>query len=338
MTTEGSIAAAAAEAVWCIDHERQISYLQSRPMEGIGRGKRRKLPLKIDCSAFVTVCYNWAGAPDPNGYNYNGRGYTGTILSHGTQIAKGSARVGDLVVFGRGTGNHVCLVLSTGSNPMLASHGGNSGPIRISFTAELEAQKRLYRDGTVRWIRVPARRERGVRPVEPDVPVAVDLEIATNEPSAGAGGVEGERQDLARQILADRGITLATRHVSGVVDRANAKQNITDTAAGKAATRSSYGTAPGRTVDLNVATLRAMVALGRTYSYRVSEVAGGSHSSGSLHYAGRAFDVDQINGQPVSRSRPVYRAFLEAARKLGADERLGPGDAGHDTHVHAGWR
>ncbi len=88
----------------------QIDYRQSRPMEGIGRAKRRKLPLTIDCSAFVTICYNWAGAPDPNGLGYNGQGYTGTILSHGTQIARRNVRVGDLVVFGRGTGNHVCLV------------------------------------------------------------------------------------------------------------------------------------------------------------------------------------------------------------------------------------
>ncbi len=184
MRDDAAIQAANDEAQWMIARKGQIDYRQSRPMQGIGRAKRRKLPLTIDCSAFVTICYNWAGAPDPNGLGYNGQGYTGTILSHGTQIARRNVRVGDLVVFGRGTGNHVCLVLSTGANPSLASHGGEAGPIRIDFNSELAAQKSYHGgDGTVRWIRVPRQREDGVRRVTTVDPVAMDLSAATNGPT-----------------------------------------------------------------------------------------------------------------------------------------------------------
>jgi hypothetical protein len=182
MNREESIQQAADEASWCIANKNRISYAQTRPMEGIGR--RRRLPLTVDCSAFVTVCYNWSGAPDPNGLGYNRLGYTGTILSHGTQIPRAAIRVGDLVVFGRGSGNHVCLVLSTGQNPTLASHGSDAGPIRIDFRAELAAQKSYHHgDDTVRWIRVPPRRLIGTRPAMRAEPVAGNLSLATNRPS-----------------------------------------------------------------------------------------------------------------------------------------------------------
>jgi hypothetical protein len=38
-------------------------------MEGIGRPG---VPCHADCSAFVTLCYNWSGAADPNGQGYDG--------------------------------------------------------------------------------------------------------------------------------------------------------------------------------------------------------------------------------------------------------------------------
>ena len=55
---------------------------------------------------------------------------------------------------------------------------------------------------------------------------------------------------IAEEILSSPRIKLATVHVSGVADEANAHQNMEDTAAGHAAHRSSYGTAPGGTVAL----------------------------------------------------------------------------------------
>ena len=39
------------------------------------------LPLTTGCSGFVTICFYEAGAPDPNGLDYSGLGYTGTLRS-----------------------------------------------------------------------------------------------------------------------------------------------------------------------------------------------------------------------------------------------------------------
>ena len=145
------------------------------------------------------------------------------------------------------------------------------------------------------------------------------------------------RARLAAEILRSHRISLATFHVSGVVDHANARQNIVDTAHGKAARRSCYGGAPCGSVFLNVAMLRGMLALRNSYTFRVSEIAGGAHSPGSRHYAGKAFDVDILDGQGVSASNPHVRGFMQRCRSLGATEVLGPGDPGHATHIHCGW-
>lgn len=142
---------------------------------------------------------------------------------------------------------------------------------------------------------------------------------------------------LAQQILNDGRIDLATSHVSGVADNATARQNISDTANGQEASRSSYGTAPGGTVALDVRMLQALVTLSQTYTFAISEICGGSHNATSRHYAGIGFDVNRINGQPVSANHPDQAAFQAACRHLGASEVLGPGQQGHSTHVHAAW-
>jgi cell wall-associated NlpC family hydrolase len=122
---------------WGAAHEPQIHYAQTRPIDG--RGHPHKLPLTTDCSGFVTDCYQWAGAPDPNGNGFNGQGFTGTLLSHCRHIPASAVRPGDLVVWGPGTGEHVALVLEPGSDPVLVSHGQEKGPIQISFSAESAA-------------------------------------------------------------------------------------------------------------------------------------------------------------------------------------------------------
>jgi len=142
---------------------------------------------------------------------------------------------------------------------------------------------------------------------------------------------------LAQRIRTNSRIRLATAHPSGVNDNATAARQIADVAAGRRATRSSYGNAPGGTVNLSRRMLSAMLTLAERFTFAVSEIAGGSHSVGSRHYAGIGFDVTHVNGVRVNASNPHWRSFLQAARSLGATETLGPGDAGHDTHLHAAW-
>lgn len=126
----------------------------------------------------------------------------------------------------------------------------------------------------------------------------------------------------------------------GRADGADPLSNIKATAAGGRAKTSCYGGAPCTTVALTERLVGGMSALReqRGYSYFVTAIAGASHSAGSLHYQGRAFDVDEINGVRIQGDSSLARAFMAACRELGAIEVLGPSnDASHQDHVHCGW-
>jgi len=157
------------------------------------------------------------------------------------------------------------------------------------------------------------------------------------------GTVTQPAKILANTILSKPQITLSTVHPSGNVDAANAAQNIKDTSLGNPAQRSSYTDGgikgPGGSISLTQIMLQGMVVLSGQFSFRVSEIAGGVHSNepNDSHYTGRAFDVDQINGKPVNSNNPDYKAFEQGCKNAGAVQVLGPGDAGHDTHIHCGW-
>jgi len=52
------------------------------------------------------------------------------------------AKVGALVVFGPGSGDHVCMVRHPGPDPVLFSHGSERGPIWIKLTDEQRYQRK----------------------------------------------------------------------------------------------------------------------------------------------------------------------------------------------------
>ena len=118
-------------ARWGIAHEPQIHYGEIRPIP-----LARTLPLTTDCSGFVTLCYFLAGAPDPNGLDYSGQGWTGTLLRHLEHIPRADAKPGDLVVWGAYPGRHVAIVLEGGDDPVLASHGQERGPLAVRYSVE----------------------------------------------------------------------------------------------------------------------------------------------------------------------------------------------------------
>jgi hypothetical protein len=116
---------------------RTIPSLEAlKQMFGTGRA------VTMDCSEAVTFVFRLAGLEDPNGLNYNGEGFTGTLLSHlphYTDINR--AHPGAIVIFGTGTGDHACIVLEHDiSNPFLFSHGSEIGPLKI----QLEDEKRAH--------------------------------------------------------------------------------------------------------------------------------------------------------------------------------------------------
>jgi hypothetical protein len=151
-----------------------------------------------------------------------------------------------------------------------------------------------------------------------------------------------EANPLTRALLALRvafhpNIKFASKHVSGKVDGATPGMNVAHSALLMSASRSCYENAPCGEVALSAEMLSALLSLAGTYSFRITEIAGGSHSKNSRHYAGIAFDIDQINGAAVSKENKQFGAFMGACRKLGATEVLGPGSPGHAGHVHAAW-
>jgi cell wall-associated NlpC family hydrolase len=131
-----------AAARWGIGNESRIHYGEIRPIP-----LERRLPLTTDCSGFVTLCYFLAGAPDPNGLGYDGRGWTGTLMERMENVDAGAVERGDVVVFGEYPGRHCALVLAPGDDPLLCSHGQERGPVAIRFTDECR-----YQPAEVTWL------------------------------------------------------------------------------------------------------------------------------------------------------------------------------------------
>ena len=94
----------------------------------------------IDCSQAVTLVAHVSGAGDPNGGNWRSDGYTGTLVTGCKPITRAQAKPGDLRVFGRGTGHHVCMVMQPGADPLLFSHGQENDPIAIRESVEARFQ------------------------------------------------------------------------------------------------------------------------------------------------------------------------------------------------------
>jgi hypothetical protein len=136
-----------------VAHAAAIHYRQVRPMRTHAITSRAMLErallshagVTMDCSESVTLLCRLAGLKDPNGFGYDGTGYTGTLLKHLPHYTNPrKAKIGALVVFGPGSGDHVCMVRRPGPNPVLFSHGSERGPLWIS----LEQEKKWQADPT----------------------------------------------------------------------------------------------------------------------------------------------------------------------------------------------
>jgi len=121
-------------ARWGVANHAGFTYSDGpNRMEGIN--KPGQLPCICDCSAWVTYTYHWAGVnTDPNGQGYNGTGYTGTLLEHGTEITVNQVQPGDVIVYGPGTGEHAAVIVEAGSDPLTSSMGEQGDPnyVRVS--------------------------------------------------------------------------------------------------------------------------------------------------------------------------------------------------------------
>ena len=126
-------------------HAPDVDYAQVRPMRTrfltqsqLTTDLEHNVPVTMDCSESVTLMFRLAGLKDPNGLNYDGYGYTGTMLDHLTHFTEwDKVHEGTLIVFGSGTGTHVVMVtLPNGNNPEVYSHGSHSNHAIWSLATE----------------------------------------------------------------------------------------------------------------------------------------------------------------------------------------------------------
>jgi zinc D-Ala-D-Ala carboxypeptidase len=163
--------------------------------------------------------------------------------------------------------------------------------------------------------------------------------LTTGVTRSSAITVDDTSASLAQEILANPRIQLATGHLSGVRDLADPLHELRDLAAGRLAHRSAYGTAPGGSVMVTVATLRGLRNAGRIATIHVVELAGGTHARGSAHYLGLAFDIDNVNGRWVSYGSG-YDVVVVSCRHSGATRVFHPAYdpyGGHENHIHVDW-
>ncbi len=92
----------------------------------------------FDCSQTVEIVCVVSGLKWPRSMV---NGFTGTMLAGLPHYSnpRGANR-GALVVFGPGTGHHVCLVRTPGANPLLYSHGSERSSHMISLSQEARFQ------------------------------------------------------------------------------------------------------------------------------------------------------------------------------------------------------
>jgi len=134
---EGKRANIVATALLAYNKRDQIHYtMGSQRMDGVVQQiKPPNVPSFGDCSAMVTWYYWVAGAPDPNGVNYNGTGYTGTLAQHGETVSVEQSKPGDYVLYGSGAPwHHVALLVAVRNGQhMVISHGSEPGPYYLPY-------------------------------------------------------------------------------------------------------------------------------------------------------------------------------------------------------------
>jgi hypothetical protein len=127
---------------------------------------------------------------------------------------------------------------------------------------------------------------------------------------------------LAEKIIKEKKITFSSIHpYLSTNDKANADDNIKDAAKGNKVYTSEYGDARGKQVSLSVGVLYVLHELSKKYTFNVSEVTGGDHSSKSKHYDGMAMDINIINDKHVdyiNYNEDFYTNFIKEVRKMGA--------------------
>jgi len=143
--------------------------------------------------------------------NYNGYGYTGTLLSHGTKITLAEVQPGDVIVYGPGTGWHTAIIVESGSDPLTVSMGQQGEPayVRVSQDGRLPQTYLSF---------VPA----NSKPPTP-TPVPPKPTPKPTPPTIGPGA-KGQDVNKAQQLLVKKGYKLRIDGVFGQMTEAAVRQ------------------------------------------------------------------------------------------------------------------
>ena len=152
MTEQYVRAAIVKFCTWGEREHRRFTYDEIRPIPQV---RPHELPttgeIVTDCSGFATMAYQYAGAPDPNGNHYDGAGFTGTLLAHGTPITKPNVLPGDLIVFGEAPGHHVVVFIEVWHGAYMVASNGKQGDPAVTFLHREQA----YQPSPVTFLRFP---------------------------------------------------------------------------------------------------------------------------------------------------------------------------------------
>jgi|ERR1019366_9569906 hypothetical protein len=113
-----------------VQHVATFTYDEVRPMPCI-HNPYGDWAFVGDCSCWVTQVWKWAGAPDPNGLDYDGEGDTQTLTDHGKQITLAEVAPADVVVydaFGPLSNQHTAVIVEGGPDPLTSSFGHQGAP------------------------------------------------------------------------------------------------------------------------------------------------------------------------------------------------------------------
>ena len=132
-------------------------------------------------------------------------------------------------------------------------------------------------------------------------------------------------------------------HPSGVKDNANAKAEAVAASKGRRAERSAYEGAPGGVTCLEKGMAQFLIALADEIGgVTVNEIAGGSHSFKSSHYAGHAVDIGKVEGKRMDSSNPHLKKTVELCKRFGANwactaDKSFTKCSSHKTWTHCQW-
>lgn len=199
-------------ARWGVENRGRFVYTEGpqrmTQVAGPGTGT-----IYCDCSAFVTYCYSWAGAPDPNAQGYNGSGYTGTLLAHGTPITLAQVQPGDVIVYGPGTGWHTALIVEAGPDPLTVSHGEQGDPNYCRVSQDGRLPQRYLRFDTTKGGSGAVAPPAPSNPAQHILVPGVSVKAVQAKVGAAQDGVWGPETDAkVRQYQAGHGLA-----VDGVV-------------------------------------------------------------------------------------------------------------------------